>query len=172
MGGPTALSPIMTIYTFIEKSLASRRNCYVWTGVSSRMLVVESDEAITVRLCLFCKQHGEGEGKEKITCKSMQKPMKPLAKLRYSSVVICAQGLAPPAGARLQRFLAEDLPNSRMDFVFCSCNPPCSGRRMFNHVIFAGVLTDLFLRRSRATNANVPLSTDARKYSYIFFYSP
>ena len=92
----------------------------------------------------------------------MQKPLKPVAKLRCSSVLICAQSLVLPAGARLQGFLAQDLPNSRMNFVFCSCDPPCSGRRMFNHVIFSGVLTDLFLRRSPATNANVPLSPRLR----------
>lgn len=129
----------------------------------------ESCEAITVRLCLFCKQHGKG--KEKITCKSMQKPLKPLAKLRCSSVVICALSLALPARARLQGFLAEDLPNSRMDFVFCSCDPPCFGRRVFNHVIFAGVLTDLFLRRS-CNEPKCPAfpktSISARKFVYFF----
>jgi hypothetical protein len=115
-----------------------------------------------------------GKEKEKTTCKSMQKPLKPLAKLRCSSVVICAQSLALPAGARLQGFLAEDLPNSRMDFVFCSCDPPCFGRRMFNHVISFGVLKDLFLRRSPATKANVPLSLRLLSVLgniYIFLFS-
>ena len=112
-----------------------------------------------------------GKGKEKITCKSMQKPLKPLAKLRYSSVVICAQSLALPAGSRLQDFLAEDLPNSRMDFMFCNCDPRCSGRRMFIHVIFCGVLTDPFLRRSPATKASVPLSLRLRSVlENIYFF--
>lgn len=100
-----------------------------------------------------------GKGKEKITCKSMQKPLKPLAKLRSSSVVIYAQSLALLAGAR---FLVEDLPNSRMDFLFCICDPPCFGRRVFNHVIFSGVLTGLFFRRSPAMTAHVPLSLRLR----------
>jgi hypothetical protein len=47
---------------------------------------------------------------------------------------------------------------------------------MFNHVIFSGVLTDLFLLRSPATKANVPLSLRLllvleKKYIYIFFFS-
>lgn len=115
-----------------------------------------------------------GKGKEKIACKSIQKPLKPLAKLLCSSVVICAQSLSLPAGARLHCFLAEDLPNSRTDFVFCSCDTPCSGRRKFNRVIFCGVLTDLLLHRSPATNANVPLSLRLRSVleNIYFFCSP
>jgi hypothetical protein len=93
---------------------------------------------------------------------------------RNSAVPVsrCTQSLALPAGARLQGFLAEDLPNSRTNFVFCSCDPPYSGRRTLNNVIFSGVLTDLFLRRSSASNANVLLSLRLRSVLEIFFCSP
>jgi len=112
-----------------------------------------------------------GKGKEKITCKSMHKPLKPLAKLHCSSVVFCAQS---PARARLQGFLAEDLPNNRMDSVFRICDPPCSERRMFNHVIFSGVLTDLFFFPSfcneRKCHPFPKASIGARKYIYFFVH--
>lgn len=168
MGEPTTVSPIMPIYIFILKSLVSRRNCYVWTGgVSSRMLVVESDEAVTEKSCLFCEQHGEG-GKRGLLVNRCRCHW---SHWRNSGVPVssCAQGLALPAGARLQEFLAEDLRNSRTDFVFCSCDPPSSGRTVFKNVISSAVLTDLFLRLSPATKASILLpkaSIGARKYIF------